>query len=111
MSHSIPSFLGVNEKSVAPRVAVHSFSFGFAGPGEEATRYFKTSYAALCKALNEAETHPDFFCSNSSNYIEVLSPTLVSVGRYACYVSKQTSERKDAHTAAIFTKIGRGIAK
>ena len=54
---------------------------------------------------------PRFFCGNSSNCIDVLSPTLTSVGRYARYASEQASERKDAAGAAIFKKIGRGIAK
>ncbi len=71
---------------------------------------FKDSYGALCTTLNEFEAHPHF-CSNPSKCIGVLSVTLTSFVRYARYVSEQASERKDAASAAIFTKIGGGIDK
>ncbi len=46
-----------------------------------------------------------------NGHIDALSTTLTDFGRHARYTSAQTSELKDADTAAIFTEIARGIDK
>jgi len=49
--------------------------------------------------------------ADGNGHIGALSTTLTDFGRHACYASAQATELQDADTAAIFTKIGRGIDK
>jgi starvation-inducible DNA-binding protein len=49
--------------------------------------------------------------ADGNSHIGTLSTTLTDFGRHARYTSEQTTELKDADTAAIFTEIARGIDK